>query len=235
MKGRFCPKCGSSGKPFYGSFCVDCYLADHGAVLSVEPLVLKRCSRCLRVRSLGVWETGRPEHIEDIVLARAKTTLHDPKITAELIEPGEKKEIYKVTADGKLGGNDVSAAVDVLVKYESETCDVCSRKSGNYYEAIVQLRPKQHEADLDRLRSALVFLRNDARAMTKKDRHAEIFRVEPAKNGIDIYFGSSRAAKVAIHHLQATYDCVVKESFTLRGVEKGTGKNKYSVTYSVRL
>ena len=235
MKGRFCPKCGKSDKAFYGNFCIDCYLKDHPDVLHLENISFNQCPRCLRVFSRGEWESGKPEHMEELISSRVKTALIDPSIHVVLLEGNAKREIYEVTVEGQLGGEQVSLANEVQVKYVKDMCNVCSRKSGNYYEAIIQLRPKEKVVDLDRLKTALIFLRNEARALTKKDRHAEIFRYELVKNGIDIYFGSSRVAKISLQHLQSTYDPVIKESYTLRGVDKETGKKRYSVTYSVRV
>ena len=235
MKGRFCPKCGATDKPFHNGFCVDCFLKDHPGVAEAEDVEINRCQHCRRVRSHGEWETGSPETIKEIVRSHVKTTLESPEISVELVEPGEKKEVYEATVSGSIGGERVTISRLVKVKYGKETCEVCSRKSGNYYEAIMQLRPSEKKIDLQRMRTALNFLRNEARALTKKDRKAEIFRYETVKSGIDVYWGSARAAKIALQHLQATYRPAVKESYTLRGVDKETGKKRYSVTYSVRL
>ena len=235
MKGRFCPKCGAADKPFYKGFCVDCYVKDHPELLHVENIVLKQCPKCLRVFSKGDWTSGRTESIEGIITSKVKTLLKSPTITAKLIGGNQKREVYEVTVTGKLGGESVTLAQTVEVLYQKETCDVCSRKSGNYYEALVQLRPRGKEVDLDRMKSALNFLRNEARAIVKKDRNAEIFRYELAKNGLDIYFGSLRVAKIALQHLQATYHPKVKDSYTLTGVDHASGKKRYRVTFSVRL
>ena len=235
MKGKFCPKCGKSNKSFYDGFCVECYINDHPEVMGIDELSLKQCPRCLRVFSRGEWESGRPENMEEIISSHVKTSLDNPKVHVELIEGNNKREIYEITVTGTMGGEEVSLTRETQLRYVKDMCVVCSRKSGNYYEAIIQLRPKEKAADLDKLKSAIVFLRNEARALTKKDRQAEIFRFELVKHGIDVYFGSARVAKIALQHLNSTYNPVVKESYTLRGVNKETGKKRYSVTYSVRV
>lgn len=235
MKGRFCPKCGSSDKPFYKGFCIDCYVKDHPEILQVGDIILKQCPKCLRVFSKGKWASGRTESIEGIIASKVKTLLKSPTITTKLIGKNLKKETYEVAVSGKLGDETVTLTQTADVLYQKETCNVCSRKSGNYYEALVQLRPHGKEVDLDRMKSAMVFLRNEARALVKKDRNAEIFRHELAKNGIDIYFGSLRVAKIALQHLQATYHPKVKESYTLTGLDRASGKKRYRVTFSVRL
>ena len=235
MKGRFCPKCGATDKPFHGGFCLDCFLEDHPGLVDAEDVTVKKCMHCLRVKSRGEWENGSPESVEGIIRSHIKTSLEDAEITLDLLKQTQKEEEYDVTVKGVIGSEEVSITKPITLKYEKETCGVCSRKSGDYYEAIIQLRPKEREIDLQRLKSALNFLRNEAHALVKKDRKAEIFRHELTKNGIDIYFGSKRAAKISLQHMQATYHPVVKESYTLRGVDKETGKNRYSVTYSVRL
>ncbi|MFC2174601.1 NMD3-related protein [archaeon] len=235
MKDRFCPKCGETSKSFYKGFCIDCFLADHPGLVEIEGMAIKRCQRCLRVKSRGEWESGGSASMKEIVRSHVKTLLDDAEISVERAEQSQTAEVYDVTVKGTLGGEEVTITKPFTVKYAKQICEVCSRKSGDYYEAIIQLRPKEKVVDLNRLKTALIFLRNEAHALVKKDRKAEIFRYELVKNGIDIYFGSKRAAKISLQHLQATYRPVVKESYTLRGVNKETGKNRYSVTYSVRL
>ncbi len=235
MKGKFCPKCGSTDKTFYNGFCIDCFVKDHPGLVEITDIVLKQCSVCLRIRSGVGWETGTHKNIEEAIASKVKTSIQNPVIKVELVNEKPKSNEYEVTVSGLLDENPVELILPAVVKFEKEVCDVCSRKSGNYYEAIMQLRPRGQHIDLDRLKSALNFLRNETRALVKKDRQAEIFRFEQVKNGIDVYFGSARAAKIALQHLQTTYHPVVKESYTLKGVNRETGKNRYSVTYSVRL
>lgn len=235
MKGKFCPKCGATNKPFYKGFCIDCYVQDHPELLQAEDLALKQCPKCLRVFTRGGWVSGRTESVEEIIASKVKTLLKSPTIAVKLISGSPKKEVYEVTVSGKLGKETATITRKVTVSYQKETCGVCSRKSGNYYEALVQLRPHGKAVDLDRMKSALVFLRNEARALVKKDRNAEIFRYELVKNGIDIFFGSLRVAKIALQHLQATYHPKIKESYTLTGVDHASGKKRYRVTFSARL
>ena len=235
MSDKFCPKCGATDKPFYKGFCIDCYVKDHPELLHIDDITLKQCPKCLRVFSKGEWISGRTESIEGIIASKVKTQLKTPTITAELVKSNPKKEIYGVMVRGKLGGETVSLTRQLTVSYQKEICGVCSRKSGSYYEAVVQLRPKSKEADLDRMKSALIFLRNESHALVKKDRNAEIFRYELVKNGINAYFGSMRIAKLAMQHLQATYHPLVKISYTLTGMDHASGKKKYRVTYSVRV
>lgn len=234
-KKMFCPKCGATDKPLTGGFCVDCYIKDHPGIVEAGEVSFKQCPHCLRVYSKGDWASGSPEAVTELVKSRVKTAIESPSITVERVGGGPKHDDYDVTVEGSLDGTPVSITVPVRVRLERETCDVCSRKNGNYYEALVQLRPRGNTVDLDRLKTALIFFRNEAHAQVKIDRQAEIFRFELVKNGIDIYFGSARAAKVALQHFTLTYRPVVQVSYTLKGVDHSTGKRRYSVTYSVRL
>ncbi len=235
MKGKFCPKCGATNKPFYRGFCIDCYIKDHPKLLQADDITLKRCQKCLRVLSRGEWVSGSPESVGKIVASKVKTQLKEPKVSVRLLESGTKGDIYEVAATGRLGSEPVALTREVKVSYQKGICDVCSRKSGNYYEVLVQLRPAGEEADLGRMKSVLVFLRNESRSLTKKDRNAEVFRYSFVKDGIDVFFGSLRVAKIALQHMQATYHPKVKESYTLTGVDHASGKRRYRVTFSVRV
>jgi len=236
LNSRFCPKCGKEAKHFIHGFCIDCYLEDHPELVYIpDRIEVDSCTQCLRIRVKGKWISGRGENIKELITSKIKTDISSPDISISFHDETPKGAIYRVDVRGKIEGEPVEYEKYVEIVYNRKVCDICAKKGSTYYEALVQLRPKSKEVDIKRMREAFRFLRNENRAIIAEDRKAEIFRFENAKNGIDIFFGSQRAAKIALQRLSQKYDVSIKETYTLVGIDKKTGKRRYTVTYSVRL
>ncbi len=233
---RFCPKCGATDKGLFKGFCVECYLSDHPGVLEIPSRIeLEYCHECLRNFVHGEWSSGHEDTIHELIRSKVRTELENLSVSIELNREQGKVRFYNLVVEGTLGGEKVMLEREVGIRMIKRQCPVCARKDSTYYEALVQLRPKGNEIDLDRLKSALNFLRNANRALIKDHREAEVFRYERVKNGVNVYFGSAKAAKKALQAFVKTYDCETKETYTLVGVNKANGKRRYKVTISVKL
>ncbi len=211
-------------------------MADHPNVLEIpDRIELEYCPECLRNFAHGEWASGHEDTIHELIRSKVRTELENHSVS---IEPGReqgKVRFYTIVVTGTLGGEEVMLERKIGLRMIKKQCPVCARKDSTYYEALVQLRPKGKEIDLDRLKSAMNFLRNANRALIKNHREAEVFRYERVKNGVNIYFGSMKAAKKALQAFVKTYACETNESYTLVGLDKSTGKRRYKVTISVRI
>lgn len=238
MREKSCPKCGASSvkKAFFEEFCLDCYVKDHPGLIQIpERVLVEMCPTCLRINHKGTWVSGKDVNLEEYVKNKIKTQLENPVYVLETVKETPKHKIVHLNAEAKLGTGKFEIEADVQIKYDKNQCPVCIRKNSDFNDAIVQLRPKKTEADLDRIRSAANFLRNEARAIVKDHRAAELFRMQNVRNGVDVSFGSAKVAKLALQHMVKTYNNVeIKESYTLAGVHPN-GKKRYKVTFSVRL
>ena len=238
MPSRFCPKCGAleGEKPFMGVFCLECYLHDHPDIVELPSLIeLDFCPTCLKVRHKGSWVDGREENVHEAIIGKLKTDIYEPAIEVALLKETAKGGIYKVHVAGSLEGHDIELEDQVEVRNRKRQCEICAKKQSTYHEAIIQLRPKGKDTGPEALLAAFKFLRNENRMLIRKYAKAEIFRFKEGRNGIDIYFGSMRAAKVALQRFQSRFSPDVKETYTLVGINKKTGKPRHTVTYSVRI
>jgi NMD protein affecting ribosome stability and mRNA decay len=217
-------------------FCVDCYVSDHPELLSVpKQLKLEYCPQCFRIFVGGEWVPGHDDLFDKFIRSKIKTKLENPVITVNFVSENEKSREYAVVVEGVLGGEQVQLQRGVLVRMLKKQCGVCGRKDSTYFEALVQLRSKAHNSNLEILNNAFIFLRNQNQALIKFHREAEVFSYERVKSGINVYFGSAKAAKKALQYLAHIYNCDIKESHKLVGIDKPTGKRRYKTTYSVRL
>ncbi len=194
VRKKFCYKCGSPDV-YKNGLCRDCYLKS----LEKPEKPLKKivmCKRCGRVYS------------------PRKRKFVDKSISSLL------SEYYGVPVEASVSGKQISAIIHGEKDWEEEfrlsftTCKQCSRLSGGYHEARVQLR------------DGLDFLENLAIEYFGSD----ISRIEKLKKGTDILFMDKASAKAFISVLKHKYEI----KFSRKLVGEKAGKKLYRDTYAVR-
>ena len=116
-----------------------------------------------------------------------------------------------------------------LVKYE--VCEVCSRKYGNYFEAILQLRRERSltEGQLEELEAKVLdFVEKEK----ERDWHCFVTRVEEVHGGLDFFLSSSSLAQKLSTFLLNSLGGETKTSSSLVG--RREGRNLYRSTYCLR-
>jgi NMD protein affecting ribosome stability and mRNA decay len=120
----------------------------------------------------------------------------------------------KITASGSLIPRTEKEEVhDISVKVVNSLCPECCKRSGGYYETIIQLRGNVSERILD---------------IIGKETRDTFYRVEKVKNGLDLYIGNENIAKKIACMLKRNYKFKVKKSFKL--YTKKEGKDIYKTT-----
>lgn len=202
---KMCPKCGAlfSQKQFVDSFCIDCFLKNLrlGVPSRVE---IKQCSSCGRVK-LREWKERDWNEIEAV----ARAQIPD-KFPYTMRRVGQ--DIYATFE------TPVLVERTVRIVFRPGLCIYCSRKSGGYFEAVIQLRgpPEKVEQAEPALRDLI-------------ELESFIPRRFEKKGGIDLQVGSRGVAAKAIKELG--YKPIISSS--LYGVK--AGKRIYRTTYCVRL
>lgn len=117
-----------------------------------------------------------------------------------------------------------------VLKYE--VCEVCSRKHGNYFEAILQIRRERtlSEDQLLELRERVV---GQVEREKEKDWHSFVTRVEEKHGGLDFYLSSASLAQKIATQLMGSFGGELKTSSSLVG--RREGRNLYRSTYCLRL
>jgi nonsense-mediated mRNA decay protein 3 len=128
----------------------------------------------------------------------------------------------------------VHAEAETEVRIQRTACDMCSRESGGYFEAIVQIRAAGRFPTEEEKRRCMAIAREAMESMKKKgDRLAFISDVLEQKEGLDLYMGSMNASRQVCRLITSELGGSFSESPTLVGMKDG--KNVYRVTFSVRL
>lgn len=236
--GEFCVLCGASGRPLTDGVCAEC-AAGRETLVRVPPhaevVVCPTCGARLRGRH---WE--RPGA--------------SPVLTAEDLAPflevhrevGVRsvrwEEIRSTATVRDLVGHarvrfrDLEREVEfaLTVRTVHRTCPDCSRRSGKYYTAIIQLRggaddrgerAAERRSRLDELWHRIL---GEARA---EWRGAESWR-EELPEGWNCYFAETLAARSIARLARQKFGAQVQESASLFG--RKDGQDVYRVTFCLR-
>ncbi len=196
------------------------------------------CSGCGARYTRGKWEDFG--NIDDIVIKTTEDALlvHQSAQEIEIyIEPRALTPyLYRarVEVDAIVIDRLFHKELETEVRIIREACDMCSRISGGYFEAIVQIRATDRNPE-DNEKKRCEEIADDVlkRMRLKGDRMAFISNTSEVKEGIDLYIGSANAARHICKEVNSQLGGRFSESETLQG--RKDGKDMYRVTFSLRL
>lgn len=207
---KMCPKCGASpdAKPFIGTFCVDCYPvrvdAPHKASITV-------CKRCGAMSIGGEWKAQTDERMQ-----RALTRGVSASEKIRKAKYDHDNEVLLITLEKD--GNEITVKKRFELEMVNTTCPRCSRISGGYYEAIIQLRGDEKK------------VAKHAKMLAKRlEQETFISKTKEEADGYDMYVGNSKAVLALMNELGLR--CLITRK--LAGV-KESGKRAYRTTFLLR-
>jgi nonsense-mediated mRNA decay protein 3 len=195
--------------------CEGCYLKKH------EPKV----AREIRVANCPVCEMwkGRGGWTED-ALSAYRGALAFKRGTFEISNIELDDDVLRVTLRSTTEGVSAEAKRDVKVRTDHMTCPRCSRSSGGYYEATIQIRGDQAPTVV-----------SEARSMVEGsgEPNAFIAKEEEVRGGSDLRVGSWKTAERVARELASRYGGEFKSSRKLH--TRRNNKDVYRMSYLVRL
>lgn len=233
-----CPRCGRECNRLFDSVCKDCFFETFKLIELPHVLHVRICSGCGAYFHRNRWEDV--SNIEDAILDAVENALFihsEARDTEVYLEPREiTPYIYQVRAevDAVVRDEPVHAEAETEVRIQRTACDMCSRESGGYFEAIIQIRAAGRFPTEEEKRRCMVIVRETLVSMKKKgDRLAFISDALEQKEGIDLYMGSMNASRQVCRLITSELGGSFSESPTLVGMKDG--KNLYRITFSLRL
>jgi nonsense-mediated mRNA decay protein 3 len=238
----FCPRCGKETEQ--EGLCEACF-AEKYVVFDVPQVTeVVICAKCPSFKVGELWVATKLKTYEELakkaahknirLLLNINKDVKDPVITvtSDFINPNILKA--HVTVEGAIEGRHVKTEAEVEARIRKETCDVCSRIAGGYYEAIIQVRasgrlPTKKELE----RCMKITDDNMVRAEKAGDRLAFVSDIMELPEGTDIYMGSTTAARQISRAIVNDMGGTIIESPKLVGEKEGKGL--YRVTFAVRL
>ncbi len=201
--------------------CEDCksVTSADGFVKSIK---IKRCPNCGSV-FLGGW-TEKSAKEDDVITS----VLHDVfSLRESKFQISGDEYNRKVTFNGISSQNGENKEGQFFLQTSLSTCPVCTKKLGNYYEAIIQLRGDRGE----RLDSILEFLIGLIEGSPSRD--VFLTKMDRIKEGYDLYLSEKQYARGAARKVIDRFGGTLKETSHLVGMKKGT--ELYRITVSIRI
>jgi nonsense-mediated mRNA decay protein 3 len=239
LAAEFCVLCGRTGLRLEGGVCASC-AADRTTLVELadHPVVIL-CPTCGSRKRGESWErTGEPEallatDLQPFLRPREGATVAGLRFE----EVGEDRILRKVAGTVALRFRDETRELPfrLQVRMDYRSCPECSRRSGRFYTAVIQLRGPE-----GRRRQSSVELREwlwkrwEAALPDARPTWLRAFSwSEPLKEGWDLYFTDTEAARAFARWLKRRLGSSLTESPSLWG--RKDGKEVYRVTFCLRL
>jgi nonsense-mediated mRNA decay protein 3 len=235
---EFCVVCGRTGRALTDGLCPDC-AADRKTLVSVpehaEVVLCPTCGARLQGRH---WDGAGKSSVltaEDL----APFLVYDPETTLRTVRWEEGKTTattreFLGTASVEFRGVARDVELRLSVRTIHRTCPACSRRSGRYYTAIVQLRGSG-DSRAERARELRARLEVVWAAIVREARRdwkdACSWR-EELPEGWNCYFTETLAARSIARLARQKFGAKITESASLYG--RKDGQDLYRVTFCLR-
>lgn len=238
MTTTICPKCGKGTTTSLSGVCRECFFQNF--VLAQLPQVIQArlCATCGARFTRGRWadeydiETAVLKTIEDnLSIHEAAEDVEVCIVPRQLTPHMYKAEVEVVAA---IQGERITVVLSTEIRIIRESCEMCSRISGGYFEGILQIRATDRTPTENELATCLRIVDTTIdRMRAKGDRLAFVTETIRSKEGLDLYIGSINSGrhicKSIIDELGGTFT----ESPSLFGQKDG--RDVYRITFSMRL
>ncbi|MFO7793079.1 MAG: NMD3-related protein [Candidatus Saliniplasma sp.] len=233
----FCVECGDEPDRLYDGLCAECYKKSKLKVEIDSKIEIDICAVCGSVRKKNRWienpdiEAIMLNKIDDAISVSYEVDKYSFNVEFEEEDPSNINADIEV----ELRAEDLSTEKMISTKiiFKKTQCKICSRVHGDYYEAILQVRPTDKEMTDEQ--KDLVIDKVKKRIEVKEGEKRSIFLTsyEEKHGGLDFYLSDTSATKKLAHDISNSVGGSVKSSAKLAGREDG--QNIYRMTYSVRI
>ena len=234
---KFCPECGkleSKSQPLVNGLCRNCFLKNNPILERHKELKIVICPDCKSYLHQNKWhpklstnqELNLKEIISKIIPEKLKLQ-QEAKINSLdiIIEKSDdinpKKINIKLILNGVIQNLKSKGEYPLEVVKEESLCNLCKKKNSSYYEAKIQIRPK-NEKMLGLIKDCL-----------ERENRAIISKEEGSKFGYDLYLTDKSALSRIISEVKKAFNIEVKISNTLYG--RKDGKEVFRTTALLRL
>lgn len=200
--------------------------------LKSDNMDLTVCPKCGAVRLNKKWHYDNADKY--IIKSAASHVIMDKEDKISSVTSyniGENEiSMELVVEDRNLG--DVEKEISINLKTYKESCPVCNKVTGSYYESVIQLRTytTAYGKILEEAKDTIVkFMKN----LNKHDPNSFISRIDTLKEGLDIYLGKKEDAVKIDKLMELDYFCNMKITKSLAG--RKDSKDLFRYTHLVRI
>jgi nonsense-mediated mRNA decay protein 3 len=232
----FCVECGNEAPIFRNGVCLCCYLKHTQFSKGPTILDITMCPRCSSYKYKNGWlqesfQTILKRHITDAFTISPE--LRDVDIQTQCSEQ-ERILACMVFISGVLENQKITEQHPLTVRIRRNTCEVCSREAGGYYEAIIQIRADQRtfsKTELQTLRTAVETMVGQQQESGK--RGLFITDMTEKREGLDYFLSEKGTALSITKKILEQFGGEFKQSASSAGMKDS--KQVYRMTYLVRI
>lgn len=223
-----CVVCGKEGTAYRG-MCADC-AAESVRIEFPPKFEYSVCPKCSGYRVKGKWIY---DHQENALLKQLLSALKKPDRSFSLDGPSIREindQVSELSVTAKSDeGFSFERKSDIIMRRTYESCPVCDRISGSYYEAILQIR-FEDQKNTELMDELLNSIRN---VPDSNDPNQFISKFVKLPEGVDVYLGSRKLAEKMLKFLSSAHPGSQQHSKKLAGRKEG--KEVYRFTYLYRI
>ncbi len=240
MEDEFCVVCGRTDLPLEDGVCPDCSAKRTRLVWFEGHPSVEVCANC-GARKIGQhWERrgSSPtllggDDLTPLLSVHPDVGIRRVQWTETASDPVQRT--FQGEVELRYRGTERSVVVEMPVRLKAVTCPECSRRTGHFYTALIQVRGTS-----ERLRGSSAVLRarldrafETVLAQTKKEWRDSFSWREALPEGWDYYLMNTLAARSVARLAKSRLGAELKESATLWG--RKNGKDVYRVTFCLRI
>lgn len=234
-----CIRCGKQeGKSgLIKGLCPECFVETEKPLELPEHISVLVCASCGAVLRGKVWLPPKSdEELLEHTLAEHTAVRQGVEVLELTHTRGRGDDrVFDVEVHARLavGGGTFEREFQTRIKIKHSLCDVCSRKSGSYFEAIVQVRGYDAPLDADHQERIRVAVEAAVARIAGKERDVFLTKAEEIHGGLDFYLSSTTAAQRIAAQLRDDLGATLMRSGKIAGVKDGNELQR--TTFGVRL
>ena len=229
----YCLKCGAKGK-LYSNLCEDCFRKEREFARIPNHLTRMVCTECGDYRTGSTHWVNKFDGMQSLIESNLE---FDPIVTDPLIDypefPDESNEqTIELNIIIFIDDIEIEVPLNFRLRTKYHVCDICSRKRGGYFEAIIQIRGDDRPVTPKEQEGVLAYLLKKIEEHSS-DRMAFITKETVVKGGTDYHMGSTKFSKAVVRELQHRFGGKITETASIFGQKDG--KDVYRHTLLLRL
>ena len=232
----FCVECGCESPIFRDGVCIRCYLKTHTFTKGPAYIDIPICVHCNSYKFKNTWSS---DLFDDAIQRAIKNEfyiskeLEKVKINTECKDTMDGKSC-KILISGYLDDVEIVEEHNIQVRLKRSVCDVCSRRQGGYYEAIVQIRTTNRTLTKKELEDITKTVENFVDDLQSKgNRGLFITDIGEEHGGLDFYISEKGAGFNIAKKIQEKYGGEIKKSSKDAGVKDS--RQIHRMTFLIRL
>ena len=231
---KFCPECGrleTKNQPLVKGLCRTCFLKNNPVLEGYKELKIVICPRCQSYLYQNKWHK-RFSNQDDVNLKKIISRILPERLK---LQPGAKINNLGIVIEDNQDGKKINVKLILNssvyntkskdthfleITKEQSICNLCRKKSSSYYEAKIQIRPR-NESMLRLIKNCINENNIGVSAETEKE------------FGYDLYLTNKKDISKITSIVKKKFEIEVKISRTLYG--RKDGREVYRTTALLRL